>query len=161
MKKYLKKPSRELISYVFWGVMSFLVNMGLFRLLLYVGVEYWITNIITIIFLKFFVFTTNKLFVFKTKTNSFGALLKEFLKFLGSRIFTNLLDYFGLILMVEVFGWDAFYCKLAIQVVITVVNYIFSKYFIFKKKPDAQPPQPEPDGPAAVEAADPPTTPVS
>lgn len=126
---------KELISYIFWGILSLGFNFGCFYLLLKTGLDYRLANIITLILLKFFVFFTNKYFVFKNDTSTLKAVFLEFLKFLFARFGTNLLDFFGLILLVEFFGVKELYGKISLAIIVIIANFILSKWWVFKKAP--------------------------
>lgn len=60
------KQKQEIIRYIFWGILSTVLNTGLFQVLVLLDVDYRISNIITLIIVKIFCYVTNKLFVFKT-----------------------------------------------------------------------------------------------
>ncbi|MDL2254291.1 methyltransferase domain-containing protein [Ruminococcaceae bacterium OttesenSCG-928-I18] len=136
------EKGRELISYGFWGVVSALVTLALFQGFLWLGIRYWVANLFTFIIAKIFIFITNKLFVFRTRTEGIGPLLREFGRFVFSRLATNLVDIFGLIFLVESFGTDPFYTKLVLAIVVIILNYIASKALVFRKS-DSFPKNPE------------------
>lgn len=127
-----KARNSGVAAYIFWGILSAVFNLLFFKLMLLCGLEYWLSNLITLVALKFFVFITNKIFVFKTKSAYLVDLFKEMIRFLGSRIFTSLIDYLGLILLVEVFHLDIFYSKTALVVVVVSLNFFLSKLFVFR-----------------------------
>jgi len=131
--RILVEKNRELLLYAFYGGLSFLLNIGLFYVL-NIFLDYWVANIITLVVLKIFIFITNKFLVFCTPLVSFKQLMLEAGRFLGSRIITNLIDFFGLIFAVEILAADEFYSKIVIQIIVITLNYILSKLFVFKKK---------------------------
>ena len=53
--------------------------------------------------------------------------------FVSSRIFSLFLDMLSMFIMVSVLSWNDKLAKLIVQVIVTVVNYILSKLFVFKK----------------------------
>lgn len=130
MKKYI---NREVISYLIIGLITTLINIGLFSLLCLI-LEYKISNIITLIVVKIIAYILNKIFVFKTKCNSIKELLLEFIKFIFFRIITLLVDYFGLIILVEVLSVNKLIGKIIVVVFVIILNYIFSKKYVFKEK---------------------------
>lgn len=83
-----------------------------------------------------FAFVTNKLFVFESKDRAGKTVMREFLSFTAARVVTLLLStgmiYFGSVL----FNWDENILKIASSVVVIVLNYVFSRLFIFKRKED-------------------------
>ena len=127
------KNNREFRDYIIWGAISAVVNVGIFQLLVLLGTEYSIANIIALVLNRFFCYVTNKLFVFKTKCDNLWELIKEVVAFSAARMVTFFIDYFGVIILVEIFGMNAFISKLGIAVVVVLSNYGFSKFYVFKK----------------------------
>lgn len=123
----------QLLSYGFFGVVSTLVNIFLYQAFLTVT-DFKIANLIAIIGSKIFAYFVNKKFVFRTKSSSIFALIAEMLKFILTRSFTGLIDYFGLIILLEVFMFDEVYAKYLLQIVIVVLNYFFGKKVVFINK---------------------------
>ena len=145
--KELCTKYREVISYIFWGAMTTAVSFvtySLFTLLftafLDTAAAVLIANILSWIFAVLFAFVTNKLWVFKSKSFEKSVVLPEFLKFLSSRIATGVIEMAGLPLLVllglggEMFGIEGLVAKLVINVAVIVLNYVFSKLLVFKKK---------------------------
>ena len=79
-----------------------------------------------------FGYPLNRSWVFRS-TNPNVA--KEFGGFAASRLSTWFLDIFIMWLTVNVLSWNYWISKICISaVVVTVLNYVFSKLLIFKKK---------------------------
>ena len=131
---------RELVRYGFFGLATTLVNLGVYRLLLLVC-DYRISNLIALISSKLFAYYTNKRFVFHSRCGSGRELVKEMFRFVVSRGATGLLDYVGLIVAVEVFGFDRVYSKYVLLVVVIILNYILGKKVVFQggKENDGSP----------------------
>ena len=137
IKKYYDKY-REIISYLFWGGINFTLSMFLFWMLAdRLGFEQVIANTINWIICVIFAFITNKIFVFKHKTDSFKVFAKEFFGFITARIFTliigDLIIWFGCDHLGYGKGLAQMIVKLTEQFVVIVLNYILSKMFVFKK----------------------------
>lgn len=145
--KALFEKYREIISYIFWGVMTTAVSFityCLFTLLLtaFLGTTaaVFISNALSWVCAVLFAFITNKLWVFNSKSFKKAIVLPEFLKFLSSRIATGVIEMAGLPLLVylglgrALFGIDGLIAKIIINVVVIILNYVFSKLIIFKKK---------------------------
>lgn len=122
---------KEAFRFAFWGVVTTLANYFSFFLLQKV-MAYQIANLISIIFTKVFVYYTNKRFVFRTKTNWKGQI-GEVLRYVIGRGFTGVVDFFGLIVLVDVFGIDGRIGKMIMIAVIMPLNYILGRVFVFKK----------------------------
>lgn len=95
-----------------------------------VSVELQIANVISWVLAVAFAFVTNRVFVFKSKNKK---VFKEMCSFVSSRIFSLFLDMLSMFIMVSVLSWNDKIAKLIVQVIVTVVNYILSKLFVFKK----------------------------
>ena len=117
----------EKISYLLFGICTTIVNISVFNLFLYTGLDYKIANLFALILGKTFAFVVNKKFVFKSHTSNIKDLFSEFIRFFSGRIFTGLVDYFGLILLVEFLSCSEKSSKYSIQVIVIVLNYILTK----------------------------------
>ena len=69
------------------------------------------------------------LYVFKSND---CKILKEGIKFYFSRITSLLIELFVMYLMVDIFNLNDLISKIVVQFIVIVLNYIFSKLFVFK-----------------------------
>ncbi len=120
-------------DYIIWGAASAVLNIGGFQLLIFMGADYKTANIITLIANRFFCYITNKIFVFRTKCDDWQQLVKEIVLFILARSVTFLMDYFGVVLLVEVIGIKSFISKAVLMVLVVLTNYLSGKWFVFKK----------------------------
>lgn len=137
IKKISKKFSEnrnELSQYFIFGVLTTLLNVGLFQTLVYLHLNYMIANLIALVSAKTFAYVTNKFFVFKSQTTHIYDTAAEIIRFGFARGFTGVVDYFGLIFLVEVLSFDAVYSKYFLQIVVIILNYILGKKLVFTKK---------------------------
>lgn len=81
-----------------------------------------------------FAFFTNKAWVFRNKENSGAAWAKQAASFYGARLFTFFTEFAFMELTVRVLEQNEYIMKLIAQVFVLVVNYLLSKFFIFRKK---------------------------
>ncbi len=145
MKKLwdLYKKHREVISYLFWGGVAFVLSMVLFWIFnSKLGMGEVLANTIDWIIVVIFAFFTNKLFVFRSKAGSAAGLGKEFVSFIVARLFTLLLEDAIIWLGCKKMGFDSelgsLVVKLIGQFVVIVANYILSKLWIFRKPKKAK-----------------------
>ena len=132
VKKLIKKfVNRETILYGLFGVGTSVLNVVLFRVLISV-LDYKVANLITLIVVKLAAYLCNKNFVFQSKCANFLELVKEFIRFVIARGATALIDYFGLILLVEIFDANKMISKVFITVLVIVINYFVGKKHVFK-----------------------------
>ena len=135
IKKMLTKY-REQIAYLFFGGLTTLISWGLYTLLYYVLFNQSLnvlSNIITEIVAITFAYVTNKLFVFRSKTQEKKDFLKEILSFFALRAVSFFVNLGAMWLLVDVLFFEAWICKIVVNVVVIVLNYLFSKLFIFNK----------------------------
>ena len=132
--KNLIKKHKEFISYAFFGVLTTLLHILLFWFLTKIGIKYYIANIITLITIKALAYIINKIFVFKTKCKNKKELLKEIIKYTFSRLFTMVIDYFGLILLVEVSNINELIGKVIVLILVVIINYFLCKKYVYKKE---------------------------
>lgn len=131
-KEYIIK--KRLIIYGICGVLTTIANIALYQFLLYIGIDYKISNLVAVIVAKMLSYLTGKFFVFVSKTNSFMELAKEFIRFWITRGFTTIIDFFGVILLVEVLHINQVYSKYIILIFIIIFNFVMGDKFIFKHK---------------------------
>lgn len=129
----LYKKYREIIDYIIFGGLTTLVNIVAFFIFeTLLGWPYLIANAIAIVLSILFAYITNKLFVFKTRDMTFNENAIEFVKFIGFRLVSGLADMAAMWILVDLISIDTNIAKLLTQFIVVVLNYVFSKLFIFK-----------------------------
>ncbi|MBQ4425799.1 MAG: GtrA family protein [Lachnospiraceae bacterium] len=137
-KKYV---NRETVSYLIFGVLTTLVDWVIFTALVKLaGMNHLIANIISTASAIVFAFFTNKRYVFQSLDYSAKTIVPEFIKFVGSRLFTFGVQELLLYLTVDLLGLPPVLMKMITSAVVIILNYFFSKLLIFvrKEKSDAQ-----------------------
>lgn len=131
---YLKY--KEIINYLIFGGLSTIVNFVSYLIAAKVfGIDEVISSGISWLCAVLFAYITNKLFVFESKTENIKAVLIEMGSFFLARIVSGILcDVGTFALMVKVFNINDVFAKIVTQIMVVIVNYIFSKLIIFKKK---------------------------
>ena len=128
-----KAPGGETIRYLIAGVLTTLVNYGLFELMHgIIEIDVTVSNVMSISVSIIFAYVVNKLLVFRQHSDSAGALALEFFKFAGSRLFTMALEVGAVALFYNVLGLDARLGKISAQVLVIIANYIISKTLVFR-----------------------------
>lgn len=152
-EKLLKLVRSEIFSYLFFGVCTTLINIVTFQLFYSaMGVPTLVSNAIAWVFSVAFAYFTNRTFVFHSKEKSAQGILREVSAFVGARLFSLLFDEIIMWLMVDIMGYNAverftaellnmevqdaksLIAKVCANVVVMILNFLFSKLFIFKKK---------------------------
>lgn len=124
LKKY-----EEIIRYGIAGFLTTLVSLLSYNLLRNTNIDYKVSTIISWILAVVFAYFINNYFVFKNTKKD----LKEFIEFIKYRIFSLLVEYASMYIMVDLIIINDRIAKLIVQVIVFVLNYIFSKFFVFKK----------------------------
>lgn len=121
---FRKLINRQTILYSFFGLLTTILNIILFQVLT-ASMDYKSANIITLVIVKLVSYIVNKCYVFRSSAVTFWAICKEFGMFMVTRGFTMLIDFFGVILFVEVLGFDPKLSKYFFVAIIVVINYFF------------------------------------
>lgn len=134
MKELINKY-KELIKYLIIGVLTTAVNYVIFAIsvkLLHIDMH--ISNIIAWIISVIFAYFTNKLFVFESKSFKIDVLVKEIISFGAARVLSLLLEELILFVFVNKMQMDEMIIKLIANVIVIIINYILSKFIIFRNK---------------------------
>ncbi len=144
MKKIINlyKKYEEIVNYLIVGGLTTVVAIGSKLLLLFTvldqtnGVELQISEIISWLLAVLFAYFTNKAFVFKSKVKG-RKQFKEVFDFFKGRVFTQLIQMFIMWFFVTFLKLDSdlwvIFFTLICQVMQIVLNYIISKFLVFKK----------------------------
>lgn len=130
---FKKFCSKEVITYLIFGVITTLVNWVSFYILTKLNVEENLSNVISIILAVLVAYFTNRKYVFNSTTTGFKSVFAEFYKFVLGRAFTMVVEIVGFFLLFNVLGIYEMISKLVITVVVVILNYFVSKFFAFKK----------------------------
>ncbi|MBO7358849.1 MAG: GtrA family protein [Clostridia bacterium] len=133
--KALALKYKEQILYVFFGGLTTLINWGAYALCYNVlGVSNVPSVIIAWILGVAFAFVTNKIWVFESRSFDTKTVLRELWTFVAARLVTGLLDLGIMYLAVDVLGGNGNVWKLISNVIVIILNYVFSKLIVFKKQ---------------------------
>lgn len=136
MKKLVMKFwGNEQIRYLFIGGCTTLVNLVTFFLLrTFTPVDRNTSNLIAIIAAIVFAYFTNKFFVFKSQTSGIMNTVREAGAFVAARLVAMVVEILGVVILCDSFRFNELLAKLFVQLVVVVVNYVFSKIFVFKEQ---------------------------
>jgi len=144
--KALYRRYHEVIMYLVFGVATTLVNWIVTYMLQHVfglaahGWQFTLTNAIAWVAAVLFAFFTNKKYVFESKTTGVSGYLREMARFFGARAATGVIEIVLPTLLVRagldqsLFNFESFWAKAVTSVIVIVLNYVFSKLFVFRKK---------------------------
>lgn len=125
----------QTIIYLVIGVLTTVVNYAVFAVLIIMipGSEI-ISNTIAWIAAVAASFFPNKLFIFRSFSMNSGVISKEFISFVSSRIATLLIEAAGLYIFCDMMHFNGLVVKLFLAVIVVILNFVFSKLFVFKGK---------------------------
>ncbi|MBQ2661841.1 MAG: GtrA family protein [Clostridia bacterium] len=134
--KELIVKNKELISYIFWGGMTTVVSyLVLIPCVEIFKLDETLSNIISWIISVAFAYIVNKIFVFKSNSWEAKVVFREAWQFVSARLVSLLIaDILIFKLLVDVFDFNYIWVKLFTNVLVVIMNYVFSKLVIFKKK---------------------------
>ena len=139
--KDLYKQYEEIINYLIVGILttvvSLIVKWGLLFTILDAknAFQLQVAVVISWIIAVTFAYITNRIYVFKSKSKN---ILKEVISFFGARLITLGIEmvvmwFFVTLLKLNSDIWVLIW-TVAAQVIVIILNYIFSKLFVFKSK---------------------------
>lgn len=124
---------KEVLLYLLFGGLTTIVNILTFYIFRKLNVELYISNIIAWIISVLFAFITNKLFVFESKNKTKKENIKEITSFFGFRLLSLVFDMGSMFLLINILKINDLLSKIFANILVVILNYIFSKLFIFKK----------------------------
>ncbi len=124
----------ELVSYVLVGVATTVVNYVVYYIAtrmagLGVMPGTWVAWVLAVAFS----YAANKAFVFHTHCPNLLSLLREAGSFVVMRLVSLGMETVLMYVTVTMLGLNDLAMKLIVNIVVIILNYVFSKLFIFKK----------------------------
>lgn len=133
MKLY--RQYKEMIWYVIVGGLTTVVSLVSYYLCVHFFLnpmnllELQIANVISWICAVLFAYVANRKYVFESHET---RKIYEFLKFTGARISTLIIDMLSMAMLVSILNINDKVAKIIVQFIVLILNYIFSKFFVFK-----------------------------
>ncbi len=137
IKKLLsdKEKMKHYVTYFIFGVLTTIVGFVTFGVVLklFPDLNENIPNIISIVVAILFAFFTNRKFVFKSTGNT---MFQEFIKFISGRAGVSVFEVGFFALLTFIFPKTDFWAFIAKGIdcfFVMILNYIVSRFFVFKK----------------------------
>lgn len=138
-----KLANKETVLYLIFGVLATVLNIVLFYLFINVWkISTGLGNIIDTIVCILFQYFTNRIWVFESK-NTGKEAIKEFIQFILARGVTAIIDQIFVVVGIDffvakyiIFSQQKIFSiviKILSNIIVIVLNYVFSKMFVFKK----------------------------
>ncbi len=132
-KKELRKFKR-IGAYLFFGVLSTVVNFGSYWVFTRVlGLGAVVASVLSWVAAVLFAYATNRTMVFESSRKGFHEIVRELVAFFGSRLATGAVDWLIMYFFAERLHFNDLYVKIVSNVVVVVLNYILSRFFVFSK----------------------------
>lgn len=128
---------REIISYIIVGGLTTVVSLASYYICVLTfldpadAVQLQAANVLSWICAVTFAYFTNRRFVFEMEQKQ---NIREAARFFGARVTTLFIDMASMAVMVSVLGINDKVAKILVQFIVLVLNYVFSKFFVFIKK---------------------------
>ncbi|HGI5482327.1 TPA: cell wall teichoic acid glycosylation protein GtcA [Listeria monocytogenes] len=123
----------SIFMYLIMGGFTTIINIVTFWLCTYIlNWDYRIANTIAFIASVLFAYFSNKKFVFDSYTPTWKDRLREASSFFGFRCLTYIKDILVMILLISYLSVDELWAKIWTNIIVLVLNYVFSKWIIFK-----------------------------
>lgn len=125
---------KHIIYYLIFGALTTVVNVGSYWLCYDIlHIPNLISNFIAWILAVAVSFVTSKIWVFGSKTWTVSIVIPEVIKFGGARVLTLLIDEAIMGLGVDIMHFNGLIMKLVSGVVVVILNYVFSRIWVFRK----------------------------
>lgn len=131
LREMRKMLNCEIIRYIFFGILSTIINIVVFFVLINLTVAYTVATVSASIVSILFAFFTNKKYVFLSESTNRRQNIIEMVKFMLSRVITLLIDFLGMILFIEVVSFSETTSKVLMNIIVIMLNYLFSKFLVF------------------------------
>ncbi|HGM3508127.1 TPA: GtrA family protein [Clostridioides difficile] len=128
------KKHKETILYLFFGAFTTLVNIVSYLFFTRViSFNFMIANALAWIVAVLLAYVTNKFFVFESKKVEIRFLFKEFLSFISFRLISGIIEMVVVYIMINLLFINDIIVKVFTNIIVIILNYLFSKMIIFKK----------------------------
>ncbi len=126
----LDNKIKEILKYLIVGGLTTVVSIVSYYIVRLFIENYLVCTVISWIFAVAFAYITNRVFVFNSKREN---IFKECTEFVFSRILSLVAEVAVMYLLVDFLNISDKISKIIVQVIIVILNYIFSKLFVFKE----------------------------
>ena len=121
---------KEVFVYCFWGATTTAVNILVYMGLKWI-IDYRSANLAAILTGKVYAYLVNKRFVFKSICENWKMLLREIGAYVLTRGLTGIIDFVGVILLVEYMCIGKNTAKFFMAGIVIFANYFLGKRVVF------------------------------
>lgn len=131
----LYKKNKEIIYYIFFGVLTTVVSWIVFGAGIYIlKLNEHPANIMSWVISVEFAYLTNRKWVFESHVKTAEEYIKEMLSFYGGRLLTLLLEEVIILIFITKLGYNKMLIKILATILVLIGNYFLSKLIVFRKK---------------------------
>ena len=133
IRKYWDKY-KDVILYLIFGGLTTVVNIAVYWICVHIlGTGVMFGTVAAWALAVLFAYLTNRTMVFHSSAAGAQAVLKEIVSFFGCRLGTGVVDWVIMFVFVTVLHFNDMIVKIAANIIVIVLNYVLSKFVIFKK----------------------------
>ncbi|MCR5264133.1 MAG: GtrA family protein [Clostridiales bacterium] len=132
--KQLFTRYREQIVYLFVGGVTTVIGTGVYWLSVWLGADIITAQIIQWVCAVIWAYWANKKLVFRDGEKRPLYVIRQFLKFAASRLFSLGVETLLIWIGCEKLGIDKYLVKIPVAVIVVVLNYVTGKLMVFVKK---------------------------
>ena len=125
---------REGIHYLFFGVVTTVVNFVIYYALLACGMHYLAAQVLAWIGAVAAAYVSNRLWVFESRASGIRGICTEIAAFVASRLFSGAVETALLWLLVDVITLSEGIAKFPVAVLTVILNYVTGKLIVFRKR---------------------------
>lgn len=129
--KLIMNNIRQIVFYVIFGILTTFANIvAYFLFARLINIPTIISNVLAWVCSVLFAYTTNRKWVFQSQEKQLSAL-KECANFFIGRLGTGVLDTCLMFVFVELFKFDDLLVKIFVNILVIILNYIISRFWVF------------------------------
>lgn len=130
----LYQKHKAVLLYLLFGGLTTVISIGTFWLghrVLQLNEHF--SNVISWVLAVLFAFLTNRVWVFSAPTGNAKAFWKQLFRFYGGRLTTLAVEELLLFVFITVLKINGMAVKVGAQIAVLILNFVVSKWFVFKK----------------------------
>ena len=130
----LYQKHKAVLLYLLFGGLTTVISIGTFWLghsVLQLNEHF--ANVVSWVLAVLFAFLTNRVWVFSAPTNNAKAFWKQLLWFYGGRLTTLAVEELLLFVFITLLKINGMVVKVGAQIAVLILNFVVSKWFVFKK----------------------------
>lgn len=125
---------RTVMLYLIFGVLTTIINILSYYMLLEWHANIQVAVVISWLLSILFAYSTNKIWFFQSSSQSFRGIIREMSLFFSARVITLLVEMIIIWFGVQLLRQNPIVWKIIDNIVVVLVNYIFSQRVIFQTK---------------------------